>query len=105
MHACDWLLVSGVSGRCGHVAPGARPGPRRVRLAVTVIGRRCPAPRGTGEVTTELLARCVHDSLVDSLAVQWLRDIVSGLLRLLVVLFLVILFVSWCGLTTVNASW
>ena len=45
-----------------------RPAPGRA-----VIGRRRPAPRGTGEVTSGLRAECVYDSLVGSRAVRLWR--------------------------------
>ena len=77
VRAADRLLESRVSGRCGRVTPEARSGPRRVGRAAAVIGRRCPAPRGTGEVTSRLRAECVYDSFVGSRAV-WLWRIHPG---------------------------
>ena len=93
----------GHTGRCGRLTPAARSDLGGVRQAcVPVIGRRCilrlgplrlhgargevwpapgravtgrrwSAPRGTGEVTSELRAECVYDSLVYSRAVRLWR--------------------------------
>ena len=41
----------GPAGQRDRVAPGARSGPGRAGASRPVIGRWCPAPRGTGEVT------------------------------------------------------
>ena len=41
----------GPAGQSDRVAPGARSGPGGAGAPCPVIGRWCPAPRGTGEVT------------------------------------------------------
>ena len=41
----------GPAGQRNRVVPGARSGPGRAGAPRPVIGRWCPAPRGTGEVT------------------------------------------------------